>query len=59
MLFDHFNLILNYYLYDRHYETFDGTEFNMRADQDCSYILARSSGTQDISFQIVIENHNC
>ena len=45
--------------YCRHYESFDGAEFNFRADQDCSYILARSSGVQDISFEIVIENHHC
>merc|ERR1739838_399669 len=44
---------------DSHYQTFDGTEFNMKVDQDCSYILSRSSGNQDISFEIVIERERC
>lgn len=44
---------------DSHYQTFDGTDFNMKVDQDCSYILARSSGNQDICFEIVVQSERC
>jgi len=38
-----------------HYETFDGYQYNLRVDQDCSYVMARSTGTQDITFDITVE----
>lgn len=42
-----------------HYQTFDGISYNMKVDQDCSYILARSSGNQEISFEVVLESERC